>query len=153
MTKWNIIFSRFMPCPSTGPKMFWTGPNILSQAKNWIAITANPKDFVLAQKPNLLNGNNLLFWHNKFGTGTICKSIFGLIQKFCTSPKHFGTCRRTRQKNASTEYFLTQCDKKTWSYVLITCSSMFRVINSKGGFSGRSSWQRWQKWHGGGHFI
>ena len=48
------------------------------------------------QKPNLLNVNHLLVWHNKFGTGTICKSIFGLMLK---TQKHFGTCRRTRRKN------------------------------------------------------
>ena len=29
-------------------------------------------------------------------TGTICKWIFGLAQKIWTSPKHFGTCKRTR---------------------------------------------------------
>ena len=29
-----------MPCPSTGTKMFWAGPNFLSQTKNWIAFSS-----------------------------------------------------------------------------------------------------------------
>ena len=33
-----------------------------------------------------------------FVTATICKYIFGLAQKIWTSPKHFGTCKRTRHK-------------------------------------------------------
>ena len=31
-----------------------------------------------------------------FVTATICKLIFGLAQNIWTSPKHFGTCKRTR---------------------------------------------------------
>ena len=48
-----------MPCPSTGPKMFCASPNFLGQTKNGIAFSAAPKDFVQAQKLNLLNGNVL----------------------------------------------------------------------------------------------
>ena len=33
--------------------------------------------------------------HKKFGTGTICKLIFGLAQNIWTSPKHFGACKMT----------------------------------------------------------
>ena len=44
-----------MPCPYTGPKMFCAGPNFLVQTKNWVAISTAPKDFVPAQKLNLLN--------------------------------------------------------------------------------------------------
>ena len=47
------------------------------------------KQFVLAQKLNLIYENHLLVWHKKFGTGTICKSVFGMAQKIWTSPKHF----------------------------------------------------------------
>ena len=63
----------FMPCPFTGPKMFWTGPNILSQTKNWIVFSATPKKFALPLKMNLLNANHFLPWHKKFGNGSISK--------------------------------------------------------------------------------
>ena len=32
-----------MPFPSTGPKMFFAGPNFLSQSKNLIAFSASSK--------------------------------------------------------------------------------------------------------------
>ena len=47
-----------MPCPFTGPKMFWAGPNFLYKTKNLFTFCARQKDdlhsvklvFVLAQK-------------------------------------------------------------------------------------------------------
>ena len=62
-----------MPCPFTGPKMFWAGPNILSQPKNLTAFSASSKTFVLAPKTFLLNANYLFFWYKMFVTATICK--------------------------------------------------------------------------------
>ena len=72
-----------MPCPFTGPKMFWAGPNFLSQTKNYLFIVAvtnilsQPKNltafsasletFVLAQKLILMNANHLFVWHKMFG--------------------------------------------------------------------------------------
>ena len=56
-----------MPCPFTGPKMFCAGPNILSQSKNLTASSASSKNFVLAQKPILLNANHHFVWHKIFG--------------------------------------------------------------------------------------
>jgi hypothetical protein len=85
-----------LPCPFTGPKMFCVGPNFLSQPQNLTAFSASSKTFVPAQKPILLNANHLFVWHKMFVTATICKYIFGLAQKIWTSPKHFGTCKRTR---------------------------------------------------------
>ena len=85
-----------MPCPFTGPKMFCVDPNFLSQPKNLTAFKASSKTFVPAQKPILLNANHLFVWHKMFVTATICKLIFGLAQNIWTSPKHFGTCKRTR---------------------------------------------------------
>ena len=87
-----------MPCPFTGPKMFWAGPNFLCQTKNLFTCCGSHKHFVLAQKPILLNANHLFVWHKMFVTATICKYIFGLAQKIWTSTKHFGTCKRTRHK-------------------------------------------------------
>ena len=62
-----------MPCPFTGPKMFCGGPNFLSQPKNLTAFSAPSKTFVPAQKPILLNANNLLVWHKMCVTAKICK--------------------------------------------------------------------------------
>ena len=99
--------------PFTSPKIFCTGPNFLSQPKNLTAFSASSKTFVLAQKPILLNANHLFVWHKMFVTPTICKKIFGLAQKIWTSPKHFGTCKRTRHKlfwlyHGMTNYFLLE---------------------------------------------
>ena len=95
---WSLIIwlRLLMPCPSAGPKMFCASPNLLGQTKNGIAFSADPKILVRAQKLNLIDENHLLVWHKKFGTSTICKSIFGLAQKIWVIPKHFGTCKRTR---------------------------------------------------------
>ena len=88
-----------MPCPFTRPKMFCAGPNFFSQPKTLTAFSASSKTFVPTQKSILLNANHLLVWHKMFMTATICKKIFGLVQKIWTSPKHFGTCKRTRHLN------------------------------------------------------
>ena len=52
--QWYIVyFNVFMPCPilrSIFHKMFYAGPNILSQPKKLTAFSASSKTFVLAQK-------------------------------------------------------------------------------------------------------
>ena len=87
---YDIVFILYLlPCPSTGPKMFWANTNVLYQTKNWIAfskiwiaLSATSKDFVQVLKLNLLNINHLLVWLKTFGTGTICKSILFWHKKF-----------------------------------------------------------------------
>jgi hypothetical protein len=59
-----------MPCPFTGPKMFCTSPNFLSQPKNLTASSASSKTFVPGQKPILLNANHHFVWHKMFVTAT-----------------------------------------------------------------------------------
>ena len=78
--------------------MFCVGPNFLSQPRNLTTFSASSKTFVPAQKTILLNANQLFVWHKMFVTATICKLVSGLTQKNWTSPKHFGTCKRTRHK-------------------------------------------------------
>ena len=85
-----------IPCPVTGPKLFCACQNFMSQHKNLTPFSASSKTFVLAQKTILLNAN-LSVCYKMFVTATICKYFFGLAQKIWTSPKHFGTCKRTRQ--------------------------------------------------------
>ena len=87
-----------MPCPFTVAKIFCAGPNFLSQPKNLNSFSASSKTFVTAYKPILQNANHLFVWQKMFVTATICKSIFVLAQNIWTSPKHFGTYRRTSQK-------------------------------------------------------
>ena len=67
-----------MPCPFTGPKMFCTSPNFLSQPKNLTASSASSKTFVPAQKPILLNANHLFVWHKKFG---LAQNILGPVKR------------------------------------------------------------------------
>jgi len=43
-----------MPCPFTGPNFFCSGPNSLGKTKIFVAFSAAPKYFVLAQKMNLI---------------------------------------------------------------------------------------------------
>ena len=40
----------FMPCPFTGPKMFWAGPNFLCQTKNLFTYCGSHKLFVPDKK-------------------------------------------------------------------------------------------------------
>ena len=80
-----------MPCPFTGPQMFFAGPNFLSQPKNLTAFSASSKTLVPAQKPILVNANNSFVCYKRFVTGSICKQSFGPTQKICTGTKHFAT--------------------------------------------------------------
>ena len=92
-----------IPCSITGPKLFCAGQNFMSQHKNLTPFSASSKTFVLAQKTILLNANHLFVRYKMFVTATICKYFFGLAQKNWTSPKHFGTFKRTRHKSLSSE--------------------------------------------------
>ena len=44
--KMNVL----MPCPFTGPKMFWAGPNFLCQTKNLFTYCGSHKHFVPDKK-------------------------------------------------------------------------------------------------------
>ena len=52
---------------------FYRFQNVLGQTKNSFAFSATPKNFVVAQKLNLLDTNHLVVGHKKFGTGKISK--------------------------------------------------------------------------------
>ena len=51
-----------MPCPFTGPKMFWAGPNFLCQTKNLFTYSGSHKHIEEA-----LNAVKFLGWHKIFG--------------------------------------------------------------------------------------
>ena len=55
-----------MPYPSTGPEILCAGPNVLARPKIVLHLVLLQKllCWQLAQKPNLLNVNHLLVWHN-----------------------------------------------------------------------------------------
>ena len=61
-----------MPCPCTGLKMFWAGPNFLCQTKNLFTYCGSHKYFVPRQKDDLRSVN----WHKIFCRGTQCSQIF-----------------------------------------------------------------------------
>ena len=42
--------ANLMPCPFTGPKMFWAGSNFLCQTKNSFTYCGSHKHFVLDKK-------------------------------------------------------------------------------------------------------
>ena len=44
------IQQALMPCPFTGPKMFWAGPNFLCQTKNLFTYCGSHKHFVPDKK-------------------------------------------------------------------------------------------------------
>jgi hypothetical protein len=92
-----------MPCPFTGPKMFWAGRFVPD--KKFIYILWQSQTFCARQK-DALHSVKLFFLcpHKSFRGGTKCSQIFGLAQKIWTGTKHFGTCKRTRQKSEIT-YF------------------------------------------------
>ena len=69
---------KLVPCPFTGRKMFYAGPNFLSQPKNLTAFSTSSKTFVLAQQPILLHANHLFVWHKIF------------VDKFLVRHKKFG---------------------------------------------------------------
>ena len=46
----NQGVSVLMPCPFTGPKMFWAGPNFLCQTKNLFTYCGSHKHFVPDKK-------------------------------------------------------------------------------------------------------
>ena len=78
-----------IPCPITGPKLFCTGQNFMSQHKNLTPFSASSKTFVLAQKTILLNANHLSVCYKMFVTATICKYFFWSGTKKLDQPKTF----------------------------------------------------------------
>ena len=44
---------NLLPCPFTGPKMFWAGPNFLCQTKNLFIYCGSHKHFVPDKKDDL----------------------------------------------------------------------------------------------------
>ena len=70
---------------------------LLQASKSFVPVQmfwARPKielNLVLLQFFLCWHKNQILVYHNKFGTSTICKSIFGLIQKVWTIANYFGT--------------------------------------------------------------
>ena len=52
-----------MPCPFTGPKMFWACPNFLCQTKNFFTYCGSHNHFV---PENFCAGSKYLDQHNTF---------------------------------------------------------------------------------------
>ena len=69
------------PCTSTGPKMNCVGPIFLEGTKTKLHLVPHKTE---------LSANYLLLWYKKFGSCTICKSIFGLQQNIWTTQDILG---------------------------------------------------------------
>ena len=65
-----------MPCPSTSPKMFCAGPMFWARPKIEMHLVVLQK-IDAATKTKFTESMEITF-----GSGTICKSIFGLAEKF-----------------------------------------------------------------------
>ena len=46
----HLLTYLLMPCPFTGPKMFWAGPNLLCQTKHLLTYCGSHKHFVPDKK-------------------------------------------------------------------------------------------------------
>ena len=55
-----------MPCPFTGLKMFWAGPNFLCQTKNLFTYYGSHKQFCARQKDDLHSVKLFLVPAHKF---------------------------------------------------------------------------------------
>ena len=130
-----------MPCPFTGPKMFCAGPNFLSQPKNLTAFSASSKLFVPAQKPILLNANNLFVWHKMCVTAKICKYIIGLAQKIWTSRKNVRTCKRTRHIFFHIVYYYRDIISKLKPYQKLHTQQRWSWIHTQGNTRLRGAFQ------------
>ena len=76
-----------MPCPVHDAKCFVLVQIFLARPK--IGLNSSAKSFVPAQKLNLPYENHFMVWYKKFGTGTICKLVFGMASKNLDLPKMF----------------------------------------------------------------
>ena len=91
----STFICRLMPCPFTGPKMFCSGPNILTQPWNLTVHSLPPKKLLCQHKKQF-------YWIQIiFLTGTKCLWLPQYENKFLVrhkkfEPAHFGTCKRTR---------------------------------------------------------
>ena len=79
-----------MPCPFTGPKMFWPGPIFLCQTKHLFTYCGSHKNFVPDKKDNL-HSVKLVYVPAQNAV-----KFLGCLKNFGTGTKHFGTCKRTR---------------------------------------------------------
>ena len=91
----------FMPCPFTGHKIFSASLIFLCRTKKMNCIQCHFKQFcagTITKFIRLINRNHLFVLHKRFGTGTICRLIFGMAQNIWTCPKHFVIYKRTRHQ-------------------------------------------------------
>ena len=77
------------------PKCFGPVQTLWARPKNELHLVLLQK--ILCWHNNWIywNGIHLLVWHKTFRFCTICKPFFAMAQKIWTSPKSFGTCKRT----------------------------------------------------------
>ena len=85
------LLGKVMPCPSTGPKIFWVGPHFLCRTKNLITYCSSHKQFLLEKKYYLLSVKLFFVSAQKFLSfwrGTNALSFYR-SQKFLCQSKFF----------------------------------------------------------------
>ena len=100
------------------------------------------QNFCAGTKNNFTECKSSLCLAHMFVTAAIYKYFFGLAQTIWTSPKHFGTCKRTRhykfQLNMTNEYVVNdwKLTESVWnSFMLIKLVyHIFRQHKSKSKF-------------------
>ena len=83
---------------------FYRSQNVLGQSKFFCASQTKNLFTCCGSQKDDLHSVKLVFVcrrHKRFWRGTKCSQSFGLAQKIWTGSKHFGTCKRTRQKYSS----------------------------------------------------
>jgi hypothetical protein len=88
----KVFEEALMPCPFTGPKMFWAGPNFLCQTKNLFTYLWQSQTFCARQKVDL-HSVNLVFVPAQNilgpvkGQGINAIKLLVLVKKFGQSQK------------------------------------------------------------------
>ena len=116
-TAWQTTQKKLVPCPSTGPKIVCaSSPNFLSHTKIYLDIVPFQKSLCKTKIWFAFSPGTKIF-----GVAFKCTSIFGLAQNIWTSPKHFGTWKRTRHRIASAS------SRSKLFYTLFTLWSSFYI--------------------------
>ena len=85
-----------MPCPFTGPKMVWAGPNFLCQTKNLFTYCGSHKLFVPDKKMISIQYNWFCLGTKVFEEALNAVKFLGCLKKFGPAQNILGPVKRTR---------------------------------------------------------
>ena len=82
-----------MPCPFTGPKMFWAGLNFCVRPKIYLHIIAVTKILCKTKKLFAFSKINFCACTKVFEEALNAVKFFGVAQKIWIGTNYFGTCK------------------------------------------------------------